>query len=120
GENRLRGRTRELGERVEDLARSNAELERFAYVASHDLREPLRMVTSYTKLLARRYKGKLDSDADEFINFAVDGAVRMEHLIEDLLIYRRVGMRNLFVKPVQCYAVLIRALDNLKRALPDR
>ncbi len=118
-ENTLRERTRELGERVEDLARSNAELERFAYVASHDLREPLRMVTSYTKLLARRYKGKLDSDADEFINFAVDGALRMEHLIEDLLLYSRVGMRDLFVKPVQCEVVLTRALDNLQRAMQE-
>jgi len=83
------------------------------------LREPLRMVTSYTKLLARRYKGKLDRDADEFIKFAVDGAVRMEHLIEDLLLYSRVGMRDLFVKPVQCEVVLTRALDNLQRALQE-
>jgi signal transduction histidine kinase len=118
-ETTLRERTRELAERVEDLARSNAELERFAYVASHDLREPLRMVTSYTKLLARRYKGKLDSDAEEFINFAVDGAGRMEQLIEDLLLYGRVGIRDLFFKPVQCEMVLTRALDNLQRALQE-
>src|SRR2546430_17308828 len=77
------------------------------------------MVTSYPKLRARRYKGQLDSDADEFINFAVDGAVRMEHLIEDLLLYSRVGMRDLFVKPVQCEAVLTRALDNLQRAMQE-
>ena len=118
-ENMLRERTRELAERVEDLARSNTELERFAYVASHDLREPLRMVTSYTKLLARRYKGRLDRDADEFINYAVDGAVRMEQLIEDLLLYSRMGVRDLLFKPVDCEIVLTRALANLQTALQE-
>ena len=118
-EKALKERTQELAERVEELARSNAELERFAYVASHDLKEPLRMVTSYTTLLARRYKGKLDADADEFINYAVDGAGRMEQLIRDLLIYSRVGNRDKLVRFVDCEVVLGRALANLESAIEE-
>lgn len=104
----------ELQRQKQDLARSNAELQQFAYVASHDLQEPLRMVTSYLELLERRYKGQLDSKADQFIAYAVDGAVRMQTLINALLSYSRIGTREQLFEPVNCAEVLQDVLTNLQ------
>jgi signal transduction histidine kinase len=108
-----------LAQRAEDLARSNAELERFAYVASHDLQEPLRMVASYTQMLGRRYQGRLDADADEFIRFAVEGVNRMKLLIQDLLDYSRVGRRSKELVPVPAAEVLDRSLADLRTQLAE-
>jgi PAS domain S-box-containing protein len=108
-----------LARRTQELARSNAELEQFAYVASHDLQEPLRMVRSYLQLLERRYKGKLGEDADEFIHFAVDGAARMHGLINDLLKYSRVGTRGKPFEPADCNVVLEQALMNLQMVIQE-
>jgi PAS domain S-box-containing protein len=115
----VKDRTEDLRKAMEDLMHSNAELERFAYVASHDLQEPLRMVTSYLQLLERRYKDKLDSDALEFINYAVDGSNRMKTLINDLLAYSRVGTRGKEFALTDCEEVLERVLSNLEVSIEE-
>ena len=102
-----------------ELKRSNKELQQFAYVASHDLQEPLRMVASFTQLLANKYKGQLDSDADEFIKFAVDGAQRMQQLINDLLAYSRVSSRVEEFQLVDFEKVFNESLQNLKVSIDD-
>jgi signal transduction histidine kinase len=106
-------------ERTAELERSNQELQQFAYVASHDLQEPLRMVTSYLQLLNRRYENQLDSDAREFIAFAVDGASRMHRLINDLLAYSRVGTRSRPLEPTDSQAILDQVLMNLRVAIDE-
>ena len=101
-------------ESLEELERSNTELEQFAYAASHDLQEPLRMVTSYAQLLEKRYKDKLDDDAKDFINYAVGGATRMQKMIDGLLLYSRVQTRGKPFQPTDCSSVIGQAISNLK------
>ncbi|MFT5174438.1 MAG: signal transduction histidine kinase [Gammaproteobacteria bacterium] len=115
----LRTKAQELQTLTDDLQRSNHDLERFAYIASHDLQEPLRMVGSYTQLLQRRYSGQLDESADEYINFAVDGAKRMQALLNDLLQYSRVGSSGKQLQPTDTATVAAAARDNLLRIIED-
>jgi signal transduction histidine kinase len=109
---------KDLAQKVDELARSNADLEQFAYVASHDLQEPLRMVAAYTQLLSERYKGKLDEDADKFIGYASEGALRMQVLIQDLLAFSRVG-RNRTCASVDCQAVMKEVEQTLSAAIQE-
>jgi PAS domain S-box-containing protein len=102
-----------------ELNRSNQELEQFAYIASHDLQEPLRMVASYTQLLSKRYSGRLDADADEFIAFAVDGASRMQRLIQDLLTFSRIGSRAGELLDISSKVALQQALTNLRGIIEE-
>jgi signal transduction histidine kinase len=108
-----------LAQKVAELARSNAELEQFAYVASHDLQEPLRMIANYTQLLAERYRGKLDEQAEKYIGYSVDGAVRMQALIQDLLKFSRVGKAEIEPRTTDCRAVVEQALENLQAAVEE-
>lgn len=122
-EKKLRSEQREaeiaLDQKVEELARSNRDLEQFAYVASHDLQEPLRMVSAYTQLLAERYKGKLDEQADKYIYYAVDGATRMQELIHDLLRFSRAGREGTVLQATDCNVLVERAMQNLQAAVEE-
>lgn len=115
----IKAREQRMKHLMGELERSNAELQQFADVASHDLQEPLRMVASYVELLRNRYSGRLDDDADDFIAYAVDGANRMQHIIADLLAYARVGSRGKPFTPVDMNEVLCKATDNLSRTIDE-
>ena len=118
-EARVQERTAALNEANASLVHSNRELEQFAYVASHDLQEPLRAVNSYTQLLARKYEGNLDAKADKYIGYIIEGATRMQQLINDLLEFSRVGTRAKELKPTACEAVLSQVRDNLMVAIAE-
>jgi signal transduction histidine kinase len=108
----------DLARKAEELARSNRDLEQFAYVASHDLQEPLRMVAAYTQLLGDRYADKLDENANKYIHYAMEGALRMQTLVQDLLTFSRVG-RDRQRTPIACDAVVQEALQNLQAAMQE-
>lgn len=109
-----RGAEQELGRSVRELERSNHDLEQFAYVASHDLQEPLRMVATYSQLLADKYRGQLDSEADHYIHYVVDGATRMQTLIQDLLAFSRAGREGMEMSNVDTFTLVQQALLNLQ------
>ncbi|HXM66009.1 MAG TPA: ATP-binding protein [Candidatus Acidoferrum sp.] len=110
---------KDLAKKVDELARSNADLEQFAYIASHDLQEPLRMVAAYTQLLSERYRGKLDENADKFIGYASEGALRMQVLIQDLLAFSRVGRASASYTSVDCNAVVEEVRKTLGPAIQE-
>lgn len=115
-EKKLRDETRQA---QQELVRSNRDLEQFAYVASHDLQEPLRMIATYTQLLAERYQGRLDENADKFIHYAVDGALRMQALVHDLLAFSRVGRQGIDRHPADCNQIVESAMANLQAAIRE-
>jgi signal transduction histidine kinase len=108
-----------LARTVEELGRSNRDLEQFAYIASHDLQEPLRMVAAYTQLLAERYRGRLDDTADKYIDYASNGALRMQTLIRDLLLFSRVARTSSAIKEIDCKTIVSLALKNLQSAIRE-
>ena len=114
-----RGLEQVVEERTTELRRSNDDLQQFAYIASHDLQEPLRMISSFVQMLANRYRGKMDADADEFIQFAVDGAQRMHELIRDLLAYSRVDTARGEHVRADCNRALSRALEDVRLAMRE-
>ena len=116
---KVQERTAELKKMNADLTRSNQELEQFAYVASHDLQEPLRAVSGYTRLLAKDYTNQLDETGQQYAAYVMEGASRMQQLIQDLLEYSRVGTRDLVLAPTDCNAVLKRVLDILQVAIAE-
>jgi len=118
-EAKVQERTAELKEVNASLLYSNRELEQFAYVASHDLQEPLRAVNSYAQLLARKYQGNLDAKADKYLGYIMEGATRMQQLINDLLDFSRVGTRGRPLQPTACEAVLSQVLDHLQVAIAE-
>ncbi len=118
-EARVQERTGELEEANAKLSYSNRELEQFAYVASHDLQEPLRAVNSYAQLLSRKYQGNLDAKADKYLGYITEGATRMQQLINDLLEFSRVGTRVKALQPIDCETLLSKVLDNLKIAIAE-
>ena len=118
-EQRLKQLAANLERTNAELARSNADLEQFAYIASHDLQEPLRIVASYTQLLQHRYQGRLDTDADEFIAFAVDGVMRMQGLINDLLVLSRVGSHSEPMRETDSARAFEQAIANLHAAIVE-
>src|ERR1051325_7257859 len=109
----------ELAKKAKELTHTNQDLEQFAYVASHDLQEPLRMVAAYTQLLAEKYKGKLDDQADKYIHYAVDGATRMQTLVQDLLAFSRSGQDGTEMSATDCNDIVQQALLNLEAAVRD-
>jgi PAS domain S-box-containing protein len=114
-----RRREEELKKLTGELARSNADLQQFAYAASHDLQEPLRVIAGFVKLLEKRYKHKLDTKAQEFIDFTIDGVKRMQQLIKNLLEYSKVGTKGLNFKPTDCSFVVDESISNLRAAIEE-
>lgn len=108
-----------LKENLVELQRSNEDLQQFAYVCSHDLQEPLRVISNYTQLIERRYRGKLDQDADDFIEFITDATSRMQNLINDLLVYSRVQTRGQQLRETDCSYIVEKAMANLKVAIQE-